>query len=236
MISLLVPTRKRPERLRVMIDSVKRTANVMPQILCYLTPDDESYNWADYAPTQFIVGPRLTMSDLWNALIPYASGDIFMLCADDVIFRTPGWDVEVEKTFQAVPDKILLAFCDDGGPSGKTFSSLPFISRRWVEVVGYFTGPGFSADFSDTWPHDVAHMIGRKRFIPNVLIEHVHWLWGKAPKDQTYLENEQRYVKDRPDARYLATLPQRQADAEKLRRAIAEAFKNDEVENTKAVL
>lgn len=224
MISLLVPTRKRPERLRSMVESVKQTSSVMPQILCYLTPDDDSYDWTQYAPTQFIVGPRLVMSDLWNALIPYAAGDIFMLCADDVIFRTPGWDVEVENAFAAVPDRILLAFCDDGGPGGKTFASLPFVSRRWVEVVGYFTGPGFSADFSDTWPHDVAEMIGRKRFIPGVLIEHVHWLWGKAPKDVTYQENEDRYRKDRPDALYISTLAKRQADAAKLKQAISQSI------------
>lgn len=203
-----------------MIDSVKATASETVELLCYVTPDD-SHN---YPPEKFpevtsVIGERLTMSDLWNGLIPYAKGDIFMLCADDVIFRTPKWDDEVEAAFDAVPDKILLAFGDDGGPTGKTFSTLPFVHRKWVEAVGYFTGPGFSADYSDTWPFDVATMIDRVKFLP-IVTEHMHWVHGKAPKDQTYEENAERYRRDRPDLQYVARLAERQADAEKLRKVM----------------
>ena len=128
----------------------------------------------------------------------------------------------MERTFATVPDRILLAWCDDGGPSGKVFSTLPFVSRQWVETIGYFTGPGFSADFSDCWPFDVAQSIHRARFIPGYLIEHCHWLWNKSPKDATYQENEDRYRKDRPDLLYQKTAPQRTADAEKLKKVISE--------------
>lgn len=225
MISLLLPTRKRPERLTQTVTSIADTSTDCPEILCYVSDDDDSYDHlirqAEEFPevNKFIRGPRLTMSDLWNALIPHATGDIFMLCADDVIFRTDGWDVEIEKAFAAVPDKILLAYADDGGPNGKNFASLPFVSRRWIETVGYFTGPGFSADFSDTWPNDVADMIGRKKFVP-VLIEHMHYIWSKAEEDQTYKENQERWHRDRPDKLYAERLPERLADAEKLRKAM----------------
>jgi hypothetical protein len=133
-----------------------------------------------------------------------------------VVFRTPGWDVEIEKAFAEVPDKILLAFADDGSPNGKRFASLPFVSRKWVETVGYFTGPGFSADYSDTWPFDVATMIGRVKHVP-VLIEHMHHVWGKAQVDQTYQENKERMARDNPAKLYADLLPERMRDAEKLR-------------------
>ena len=224
MISLLTPTRKRPKRLWEMVESVVKTASVMPEILCYVADDDNSYDsieetfgrfWPSISPT-FVRGPRLTMSDLWNAIIPHAHGDIFMLCADDVIFRTQHWDVEIEKSFAESDDKIMLAFADDAGPSGKTFASLPFVHRRWVETVGYFTGPGFSADYSDTWPNDVADMIGRKKHVP-VVIEHAHWIWNKAEKDVVYKENEERLRRDNCHLQYRNRLPERQADAAKLR-------------------
>lgn len=220
-ISLLCPTRQRPQRLRNMIESVKATACVMPEILCYVTPDDSTYNGQDFSPAKIVHGPRVIMSSLWNQIIPFATGDILMLCADDVIFRTPGWDLIVEMTFAAVPDRILLAYGDDGSPNGKNFGTLPFVSRRWVEVVGYFTGPGFSADFSDTWPFDVAWMIDRVKFLP-ILTEHVHWLWNKAEKDKTYQENEERFQQDRPDLLYDSRLSERLLDAEKLKKAIEE--------------
>ena len=221
MISLLLPTRKRTQRFVDTVSSVQNTATPgSVEILAYVSDCDNSYD--SFVSTEFckiIRGPRLTMSDLWNALIPHASGDIFMLCADDVIFRTPGWDAEIEKAFAAVPDKILLAYADDGGPNGKNFASLPFIHKRWSDTIGYFTGPGFSADFSDTWPNDVADMIGRKKFVP-VLIEHCHYIWGKAQEDQTYKENQERWHRDRPDKLYAERLPERLADAEKLRKVM----------------
>jgi hypothetical protein len=214
-ISLLVPTRKRPERLRQMVQSVLETAAFMPEILCYITTDDESYDGQTPPEVKVIRGPRLIMSDLWNALVPHARGDIFMLCADDVIFRTNSWDLEISRAFKDCRDKILLVFADDGSPNGKRFASLPFVSRKWVETVGYFTGPGFSADYSDTWPFDVATMLGRVKYVP-VLIEHMHHVWNKAKIDETYQENQERMARDNPAKLYAERLPERFRDADKL--------------------
>jgi hypothetical protein len=219
MISLLIPTRRRPIRLRSTIESALMTAMKEPEVLCYVSDDDDSYDGFKWDGAKIVRGPRIVFSDLWNALVPEATGDILMLCADDVIFRTPGWDVEIERAFAAVPDRILMAFADDGGPSGKTFSSLPFVSRRWIEIIGYFTPSGYSADYCDTHVHDVAQMIGRKKYV-DILIEHCHHAWGKAEKDETYRENEARWMKDRPDLMYAKRLPERQRDAEKLRAVI----------------
>jgi hypothetical protein len=199
-----------------MVSSVLNTCAYSIEILCYVSDDDDSYSGMELPGVTFVRGPRLTMSDLWNALIPYAHGDIYMLCADDVIFRTRNWDLEIENAFAAVPDRILLAFADDGSPNGKRFASLPFVSRKWVETVGYFTGPGFSADYSDTWPFDVATMIGRVKHVP-VLIEHCHHVWGKAQMDETYRENQERMARDNPAKLYAEMLPERISDAEKLR-------------------
>jgi len=225
-ISILLPTRNRPARLTQTVKSIADTATECPEILCYVSDDDNSYDHlikqAEEFPevNRFIRGPRVCFSDLWNQLAPHAKGDILMLCADDVIFRTSGWDVEVEKAFAAVPDRILLVFADDGGPNGKTFSALPFISRRWYEIIGYFTPSGYSADFCDTHLWDVSRLIDRTRCLSHVLIEHMHYIWSKAEQDQTYKENVDRWQRDRPDLEYARRSPERIADADKLRKAM----------------
>lgn len=202
-------------------DSLAQKSNA--ELLVYLQDDDPKageYERPTGIRYSFICGPRITLSDMWNTLIPHATGDIFMQCADDVIFRTPGWNLVVESAFAAVPDKILLAFADDGSKNGKRFASLPFVHRRWVEAVGYFTGPGFSADFSDTWPNDLAEMVGRKNLLP-ILIEHMHHVWKKAPLDQTYRENRERLKRDDCKQQYENRLPERLRDADKLRAVMA---------------
>lgn len=223
MISLLVPTRHRPEKLRRMTASVWNTVKGIPkvslwnsvEILCYVTNDDDSYDGNDF-DTKIVRGPRLIMSDLWNALLPHARGDILMQCADDVVLRTPAWDRYIEEAFAAVPDRILLAYGHDGSPNGENFATLPFVSRKWVDTVGYFTGPGYTADFSDTHPFDVAKMIGRTKYLP-LYFEHCHWLWGKSEVDETYKEIQDLRVKDNNTALYNERLSERMADAEKLR-------------------
>jgi len=191
-----------------MLDSARLTSVSNVEALCYISDCDHSYDGIEL-DAKVVRGPRLVFSDLWNALIPYATGDIYMQCSDDVVFRTHAWDVEVENAFASVPDRIVLVHADDGGGNDPCFAEFPFVSREWVNAVGYFTGPGFVAD-----------MIGRKIYLPHVLIEHMHHVWGKAPLDKTYEENNARYREGRPDLRYQETLPQRLADAEKLRKVM----------------
>lgn len=230
MISLLCPTRKRPERFSKMVWSALETATNRVEILFYVSDDDDSYDQqAILLPTKVemsevklkvVRGPRVTFSNLWNQMLPRATGDIFMLCADDVIFRTYRWDEIVEQAYAKCPDKILCCYGDDGSPNGKNFATLPFISRRWTEVLGQFTPDGYTSDFCDAHVQDIADMIGRKKLLP-ILTEHCHWLWSKAEKDETYRENEMRNRKDNNTQRYRERLPERLADAEKLRQEIA---------------
>ena len=207
-----------------MVASAVSTATVLPQILCYVSDDDTSYDGQDFPHITFIRGPRLLLSDLWNALIPYAKGDIFMQCADDALFRTSMWDRAVEKAFAECSDKILLAFADDLSKQHRgKFATLPFVHRRWVETVGYFTGPGFASWYSDTWPNDVADMIGRKRYLPNVAIEHVHAKYKKAPMDATYQEGAALRQQQDLAKLYADRMPERIADAAKLRAVMSKA-------------
>jgi hypothetical protein len=193
------------------------------EVLCYITTDDDSYDGfkpGEFDGVRFVRGPRLIMSDLWNALLPHSLGDIFMQCADDVIFRTPAWDRYVEAAFAAVPDRILLAYGNDCHWNAERFATLPFVSYQWIQAVGYFTGPGFEVDYSDTWVNDVADMLFRKKYLP-VVFEHNHWLWGKSEMDETYKEIQDiRLSSPNHQAAYNSRLPERMADVEKLRKVM----------------
>ena len=228
-----MPTRKRPERLIDMAASaINTTAPGEIEILCYVTHDDTSYDdLSGSLGVSFVRGPRRTFSDLWNALVPYANGDIFMLCADDVIFRTPGWAQVVEDAYAACPDKILCTHGDDLHPNGKTFATLPFVSRKWTQTLGYFTPDGFTCDWCDTWIQDIADMIGRKQFLP-IVTEHVHPFWGKAPVDETYREGQEHRTKDPNTRMYMQRLSERQDDAEKLKAVMNPSWKIPELART----
>ena len=218
MISLLLPSRKRPLEFKRMAESVIATLKRPVEIVARFDDDDlESAELAHKDGALVIVGPRLReMTIYWNECFDACSGEIVGQLNDDVIFRTPGWDEQIQEAFDSCADKILMVHGDHlGGYDGRQFGPHPFVHRRWVEALGYFIPPYFSSDHGDTWVNDLANALGRRRFLPFV-IEHMHFSVGKMQVDETTLDRLKRHEEDHPEAIYEAKLDERVADANKL--------------------
>lgn len=223
MISILLPTHKRPEWLRRMMNSATVTAHGEIEFVIYVDDDDDSYSREDdYLQDATIIrGPKIPISDMWNMCQEQATGPIYMQAADDILFTTDGWDVKVKQAFPE--DGIAMVFANDGHPSrGDNHGTHPFVHKNWVDAVGYFLPPGYVADWSDQWLNDVARDIGRHIYLPDVWIEHLHPALGKAIYDKTYLEADVKRAKERPDELYFSKEEQekRKTDAELLRKVM----------------
>ena len=217
MISLLLPTRKRPQNLIRLYESVKVTATKDIEFSVYVDDDDqESAEVAQNLNVVVTVGPRVVLSEMWNVACKAASGDIFMHCGDDIIFRTPGWDQIIEKEFDKVPDKILFVHGDDLSGNAHNGGTHGFLHKNWVDVIGYFVPPLFSCDYNDTWLNWVADKIGRRVYVPAVVTEHMHPSFYKAELDETHLERISRGQRDDVVALWESTKPLRELDAYKL--------------------
>lgn len=192
-----------------MTDSIRETARLPEDIeaVVYVDDDDRSYDDLDLGmATTWVRGPRshdglVNLSVMWNHCYAASSGDILMHCGDDIVFRTPDWDVVVRSAFEAVEDRILFAFGRDGYQDGNNFGTHGFIHRRWVEVVGFFVPPYFVSDFNDTFLNDVSKLIGRHQEI-DIYTEHMHYIVGKAEIDQNTRERMERHQEHRPDELY----------------------------------
>ena len=223
-ISLLCPSRGRPENLRRLVASIEHTASRSDQLemIAYLDTDDPSC-WESaqilvkgLKRTTVIFGPRIVMAECWNRCFAISSGSILFQCADDIVFRTPDWDEAIERQFDDCPDRILFVHGRDGLQDGR-LGTHGAVSRRWAEALGYFVPPYFSCDWTDTWLNEVADSLGRRRYLPEIFIEHMHPAAGKAEMDQTHLDRMARGERDNVTQRYIDTLPERQRDAEILR-------------------
>lgn len=211
-ISLLLPTRQRPHWLRRMADSAVQTANRPDQLqlVTYVDDDDASYDdMAMTLPWERVRGPRLhdgkvNLSVKWNECWQRATGEIYMHCGDDIIFRTPGWDDAVRDAINDAPANIAFVWCDDGSPNNASaaFGTHGFVHRNWTNIIGRFVPPYFVSDFNDTWFNDVAAAIHAKRYLAEHLTEHMHYIWGKAAKDQNTIERLERHEADNPRELY----------------------------------
>jgi glycosyltransferase involved in cell wall biosynthesis len=215
-ISVLCPTRNRPENVKRLLASIAETSTVQPEVVFYVDNDDNSFPGAlEYADAKVMRGERLTLSDCWNKLAAIASGEILMQAGDDIVFKTKGWDDQVRRAFAAFPDRLIFVHGDDKA-YGSAFGTHGFLHRAWMDAVGYFCPPYFSADCADTWLNEVANQINRR--VPlNFVTEHLHPYRNQAGWDKTYEEAQQRRKNDKPLELYAQLAPERKAEAEKLK-------------------
>jgi len=238
LISILCPTRGRPEFMKEMVGTACDQSTRLPvfpnlQFIFYIDEDDsESISMKqdlknyfqgdlDVVHVDAVIGPRINLSEAWNRCYEKAEGDILFHAGDDLIFKTRGWDEMVRIQFRESKDKILFVGGQDGlHPPKNNFITHGFLHRNWVEVVGYFVPPYFSSDYNDTWLNELADRIGRKIYLKDLHIEHMHPLAGKHFWDRTHLERLERHRKDRPQDLYAEKAPERERDAEKLNQFI----------------
>lgn len=221
LISILVPSRGRPAQFIRMANSARRTAthDRSVEVVVYLDDDDPTAG-SYYGQDITLRGPRVMLSEMWNECAKAARGDILMHCGDDIVFKTEGWDVVIRDTFNASADKILLVHGDDCSPNTDALATHGFIHRRWYETLGYFVPPLFSSDWNDVWLTEVADMIGRRVKVP-IVTEHMHYTFGKAERDQTHADREERGARDGVVELFKKTKPERISDAEKLKAVMA---------------
>lgn len=190
MISLLIPTWGRPQRLLDAVASAIATADKPAniEILVRVAKDDPEHD--RYAALEVpgacmaYLGDCNTYGQAIERLQRNALGDILFAGADDIIFTTRGWDTRVREVFAAVPDQLLVAYANNG--QGRRKCEHFFTTRKWIDAVGYMVWPEFRHFCVDQWVEECATAIDRLQFLEDVVVDHRHKKYGKAPNDATY--------------------------------------------------
>lgn len=186
LISVLVPTRKRPARLRRLLDSWAATvgqSNLAELVFRIDTDDAESAAVLEGTSHRVLAGPRLdgyrSLPLFFEELRAVAQGDLLMCGNDDIVFKTPGWPALVLSEATKYPDGVF-----DLGV--KTFNEghFPFsiVSRRAADAMGALQDPRIY--WGDVYLRDVMQVFGRAILMPAVEVDH-EWA-GRAP-DETFL-------------------------------------------------
>ena len=156
------------------------------EFIIYVDADDVTMEKFHHPQALLIVGQRKGISEMTNVAFSKSSGQILMYAADDIVFKTNGWDNLIRRTATLTYSQRWLIHGSDLGQPIDKIATHGFVSRAFAESLGYLLPPYFNADFCDTWLTDVADMAGVRISIASLEIEHLHPTWGKAPIDDTY--------------------------------------------------
>lgn len=211
MISILTPSRSRPELAKRMYLSAKKYAETDIQILFYLNEDDPLLQ--DYVSflkeSEYLVGPNQSTCYSWNIMAKQSKHDILFLVGDDAKFETKSWDKIVLDAFDLYSDKIACIY--PKVPSlGRKKCPHFCLHKNWINVLGYYLPPHFYHWYVDTWIREVAQTIDRFHCLYNfeMPIETI--------KDNVSNAYHNSWMRQRDDWMWDVTARHRAADAQAL--------------------
>ena len=236
-ISILCPTRKRPENMYRLTKSIYDTsANPEDiEIIFYIDQGDlESIFMFNelvniYNTVKYVSGERIVLSQMWNECWKMAEGEIYFHCGDDIVMKTQGWDTHVVDKFGQYEDHIMFVHGNDLYHHFPGFGTHGFIHKNWTDTVGYFVPPYFSSDYNDTWLNEVSDKIMRHFYVP-IITEHMHFVVNKSEIDETHRDRLIRHRKDNVEELYRSLHEERARDAQKLQDFI-DSFDDKGVKN-----
>ena len=200
---VVVPSRGRPENADRLAKAFKDT-NTEADL--YFVIDNDDPKWDEYAKNKNL---RLLPADnktggCANSLNTgavylldfsnYPLYDHFVFMGDDHLPRTQNWD----KAFiQALGINTGIVYCDDL-LQGANLPTAFGMSRDLVVELQGMTFPGCVHLFFDNFVKQLGLDLNYLKYLPDVIIEHLHPVAGKAEMDEGYARVNQPkwYEKD----------------------------------------
>ena len=220
-LSLIVPTRNRPEPLRQFLTSIARTAKCPERVEIILVVDDDATCDTTGFPRlkiwQTIGPPGRTMGELNRAGYAASHGEHVMLLNDDVVVRTYGWDRTVLACFKRFPDPVALVHVNDT-LIRDYLCTFPILSRAYCELIGEICPADYERYRIDDHIEDAFNMfaylgVRRTVYLPDVIFEHRNSV-SHPTAGAVYESDPKILARDAP--RFDAMLPMRKALAMKV--------------------
>ncbi len=220
-ISLLLPTRGRPEFLARVFDSIAKTVGDADGMDAWVYVDHDDPVTKQYVHSEsylrypfrinWVLGERtLSQGQMVNVLRERCTTNpgIYLPCADDYLFKSRKWDDAIRAAFDRYLDRIVLGYIPNPHSAPEQVS-FPILSAHWTNITGRIFTEFFPFWFDDTWLDHVSGMVRRKVRI-EIQAESIGGV-GKTPR-----------LKNLPfwQSFFIHLMDERLAEAKRLLRAI----------------
>lgn len=162
MISVLLPTRGRPQLTKDSIDGLGDDV----EVLLWVDDDDPELEAYLALGQKTFIRPRVgypNMHKMVNYLAREATGDWLLLWNDDALMHTPDWQDKLPTITHRYP-QVLNIF--NSNPEVNLF---PLINRCMYETMGHYS---LSAH-CDSWVQDIGNKLDIHTYVPDIVVEHI---------------------------------------------------------------
>lgn len=197
---MLCPSRGRPQNVAALWEAWQATSEGVAELLIITDPDDPER--ANYRiPPSFrcwTVPERLRLGGTLNLASQFFAGNHFAIgfLGDDHRPRSQGWDVRLVEALRELGTGVVYG---NDLFQGERLPTAVAMTSDIVRTLGYFVPPGLIHLYMDDYWKSLGEAIGRLRYLPEVIIEHVHPIAHKAEWDERYHEvnHPEMYARDR---------------------------------------
>lgn len=185
-IAALVPT-CRPHLVEKLFECADATET--SEVTWFLGIDDDDDQWyPQRSGVQYVRSPKAQLAVKTNELaaLTWDEYPILAQIDDDQWPRTKHWDLAVLEAMDHLG--AGLVYPNDGW-MGEQTPVVPCWSATFAKRLGWFYHPDLIHLFCDNIVQELARAIDRVRYLPNVLIEHMHPIVQKTEWDDSYRES-----------------------------------------------
>lgn len=192
-VSVVIPSRDRPESLLRAVESVLSTSPGV-DIVCVL--DDGDVESRAILPTLdaisvCIVTGEMHTAELWNIGAAFArrmnNANYFVIGADDVVFQ-PGWLEAAWNVMVSIGGSGLVGLNEGDGSAFGVMATHFMVSLKYAVrgLGGCIMIPSYRHGHTDAEATIRARRDGRLAWAEEARIQHLHPIYGTAPNDKIY--------------------------------------------------
>lgn len=188
---MIVPSRGRPHNIVALWDAWQATTTGAAELLVAADGDDPTLpgylQVCEELQIDLVVGPRLRMVPTLNKVAFEQAPHYFALgfMGDDHRPRTVGFDAHYLAALRTLGTGFVYG---NDLLAGERLPTQVAMTSDIVQALGAMVPAPVNHLWADNQWWDLGHAIDRIRYLPDVVVEHLHPIAGKAADDAGYRE------------------------------------------------
>lgn len=179
---IIIPSRGRPANAHRLLERVIETTPEEVHVIFALDEDDWTVNDYPASQTQVVRGGNMVKALNEVAEEAAAVYEYLAFLGDDTLPQGD-WYPKIIAALESVPNSIVYGndlFHGEGLPTSV------FMDSNIVRTLGYMAPPNQKQLFVDNYWKALGGDLGTLKYLDDVIIEHLHPNFGKAPSDASY--------------------------------------------------